>query len=76
MARQEEQMLLDGLDTSRTPPSPGKHKPASNVDDLSVLLDGAENWDWGDMEADFLTPRKKTASPKKVSHLFYDPRSI
>lgn len=31
-----------------------------------MLLDGAENWDWTDMEADFMTPKKKSASPKKV----------
>lgn len=67
------QMLLDGLDHSKQ--SPGKHpEPPSKKnhadDDLSMLLDGAENWDWADMEADFMTPKKKTASPNKVNHLF------
>lgn len=31
-------------------------------DDAAFLLDGAEDWDWDDMNADFLTPKK---SPKK-----------
>ncbi|KAG6382086.1 Dna2-domain-containing protein [Boletus reticuloceps] len=48
--------------------SPTKHKSKENhADDLSLLLDGAENWDWADMEADFLTPKKKSASPTKRS---------
>lgn len=62
------QMLLDGLDTS-THQSPRKRKDRAH-DDLSVLLDGAENWDWTDMEADFMTPIKKAASPSKVVDLF------
>lgn len=78
------QILLDGLDpaiTVRTPTrtkcSPRKHKLADvSKDDLSILLDGAENWDWADMEADFMTPKKKTASPRKVSHFVLGPRSI
>ncbi|KAF8422799.1 DNA replication factor Dna2-domain-containing protein [Boletus edulis BED1] len=50
--------------------SPTKRKSKGNhADDLSLLLDGAENWDWADMEADFLTPKKKSASPTKVSCL-------
>jgi hypothetical protein len=34
-----------------------------------MLLDGAENWDWNDMELDFLTPKKPICgkSPIKVS---------
>jgi DNA replication ATP-dependent helicase Dna2 len=34
-----------------------------------MLLDGAENWDWNDMEADFLTPVKSNSAktPLKVS---------
>lgn len=87
MAMEEDvfmQMLLDGLDTSTTPRtptrtrhSPRKHKSAdASKDDLSILLDGAENWDWADMEADFMTPKKKTASPKKVSRFVLDPHSL
>jgi DNA replication ATP-dependent helicase Dna2 len=26
---------------------------------MAALVDGAEDWDWGEMEADFLTPQKK-----------------
>lgn len=26
--------------------------------DMAALVDGAEDWDWGDMESDFLTPKK------------------
>lgn len=33
-------------------------------EDLSQLLEGAADWDWDDMNADFLTP-KKNASPKR-----------
>jgi DNA replication ATP-dependent helicase Dna2 len=25
---------------------------------MAALVDGAEDWDWGDMESDFLTPKK------------------
>jgi DNA replication ATP-dependent helicase Dna2 len=64
MAQEEDvfvQRLLDGLDSStRT-----KHENHAD-NDLSILLDGAENWDWTDMEADFLTPKKKTVSPNKA----------
>ena len=64
-------MLLDGLDSpTRTKHSAPKENHADN--DLSVLLDGAENWDWTDMEADFMTPKKKTVSPNKA---FFHPQS-
>lgn len=33
-------------------------------EDLAQLLEGAADWDWDDMNADFLTP-KKNASPKR-----------
>lgn len=35
--------------------------PARKFDHLDAagLLDGAENWDWSDMESDFLTPKKR-----------------
>lgn len=67
MAQEEDvfmQRLLDGLDSTTQSPK----KRASN--DLATLLDGAENWDWTDMEADFMTPKKKTASPNKVTLFF------
>ena len=73
------QRLLDDLDTThKTKQSPRKPKPAlqddskeNHVDnDLVMLLDGAENWDWAEMEADFMTPKKKTPSSKKVTHVF------
>ncbi|OAX37312.1 Dna2-domain-containing protein [Rhizopogon vinicolor AM-OR11-026] len=31
---------------------------------MKALLEGAENWDWGDMEDDFLTPKKPRVKPK------------
>ena len=34
------------------------------TEDVSQLLQGAEDWDWDDMNSDFLTP-KKNASPKR-----------
>lgn len=77
MAMEEDvfmQTLLDGLDTSTTPTS-YKSKEINAVD-LSILLDGAENWDWADMEADFMTPKKKSASLKNVSRLVLDPHFI
>lgn len=67
MAQEEDvfmQTLLDGLDS--------KHSDKKNNADnhLAILMDGAENWDWTDMEADFLTPKKKFTSPSKVCPLF------
>ncbi|KAG2362435.1 hypothetical protein BDR07DRAFT_1030989 [Suillus spraguei] len=49
--------------SSIAPQTPSKHagnRPGSysNSIDISMLLDGAENWDWNDMEVDFLTPKK------------------
>lgn len=55
----------------RTPSRNASSSSATRNDDLeiSMLLDGAENWDWNDMEADFLTPKKPNVvhSPLKVS---------
>ncbi|KIK37375.1 hypothetical protein CY34DRAFT_92854 [Suillus luteus UH-Slu-Lm8-n1] len=49
--------------SSIAPPTLSKHagsRPGSHNNnlDISMLLDGAENWDWNDMELDFLTPKK------------------
>ena len=41
-----------------------------NDGDLAMLLDGAETWDWADMEADFMTPKKSHGKAKvRVHHL-------
>jgi DNA replication ATP-dependent helicase Dna2 len=60
--------------SSVAPQTPAKHaagRPGSHSNnlDMSMLLDGAENWDWNDMELDFLTPKKPTCgkTPTKVS---------
>lgn len=60
--------------SSIAPPTPSKHagsRPGSHSNnlDISMLLDGAENWDWNDMELDFLTPKKPNCveTPMKVS---------
>ena len=34
--------------------------------DLDTLLDGAEDWDWDDMNSDFMTPRKSSPVKHKV----------
>ncbi|KAG1804110.1 Dna2-domain-containing protein [Suillus subaureus] len=57
--------------SSIAPQTPSKHaggRPSSHKNnlDVSMLLDGAENWDWNDMEIDFLTP-KKSNSPQTVA---------
>lgn len=45
----------------RLPPSvPVPSEVSSGPDiDMVALVEGAEDWDWGDMEADFLTPKKE-----------------
>lgn len=46
------------------PTIPAARVSASQEDlDMAALLEGAEDWDWSDMN-DFMTP-KKSASPKK-----------
>jgi DNA replication ATP-dependent helicase Dna2 len=59
--------------SSTAPKTPSRNagsRPATrNGDkDISMLVDGAENWDWNDMEADFLTPNKSNSgkTPLKV----------
>lgn len=32
---------------------------AARGENIDSLLDGAENWDWNDMDEDFLTPKKE-----------------
>ena len=60
--------LLSGLDDSffnaAPSPCPSPHKGNAVASDLDIiaLTDGAENWDWDDMELDLLTPtERKTA---------------
>lgn len=58
--------------------SPAKMRKASCVErsaslkendgDLAMLLDGAETWDWTDMEADFVTPKKSPGKNKVCVH--------
>lgn len=43
-------------------PSPSKVFSAGDVD-LTALLEGAEDWNWDDLDSDLLTPKK---SPRKV----------
>ncbi|KAJ7761485.1 DNA replication factor Dna2-domain-containing protein [Mycena maculata] len=56
---------------SKAPPTKRPHKapvatkPVTPVDvDMAALLEGAEDWDWSDMNSDFMSPVKKS-SPKK-----------
>jgi DNA replication ATP-dependent helicase Dna2 len=39
-------------------PVPSFAAPITDDVDMAALVDGAENWDWDDMESDFLTPKK------------------
>lgn len=34
--------------------------------DMAALVDGAESWDWDDMELDFLTPKKERGGKTKA----------
>lgn len=36
-----------------------------------MLLDGAEHWDWNDMEVDFLTPKKSNSGKTPMKVRFY-----
>ncbi|KAJ7863097.1 DNA replication factor Dna2-domain-containing protein [Mycena olivaceomarginata] len=43
--------------------STAKQKPVTPGDvDMAALLEGAEDWDWSDMNSDFISPVKKTAT--------------
>jgi DNA replication ATP-dependent helicase Dna2 len=55
--------------TRETQPKPTSacKNPAQEGDDFSALLDGAEDWNWEDMECDFLTPKKKGTKSTEVS---------
>ena len=46
----------------RVKPAPPLFSAGDNVD-LTALLEGAEDWDWEDMNSDFLSPKK---SPRKM----------
>ena len=43
-------------------------------EDLDALMEGVEDWDWDDMNSDFMTPRKSSPVKPKVSfrHSFRD----
>jgi len=74
MAQEEDvfMRMLDSLDPSaRIKQSSTADVGRASNNDLSTLLDGAENWDWTDMEADFMTPKKK-----KVGRLVRHPRLV
>lgn len=45
--------------------APSVPETHANDDDFDQLLAGAEDWDWNDMNDDFLSPKK--VSPKKKS---------
>jgi DNA replication ATP-dependent helicase Dna2 len=53
--------------TRETQPKPVSacNKSLEDADDFSALLEGAEDWNWEDMESDFLTPKKK-GKPKST----------
>lgn len=62
--------------SSIAPQTPSKHtasRPGShnNNIDISMLLDGAEHWDWNDMEVDFLTPKKSNSGKTPMKVRFY-----
>lgn len=38
--------------------------------DFDALMEGAEDWDWDDMNSDFLTPRKSSPVKPKVTRLY------
>ncbi len=40
--------------------------PAAESIDIGALLDGAEDWDWDDMNSDFMTPQKSSPVKPKV----------
>lgn len=40
---------------------PGSSYVTGDDVDMAALMDGAEDWNWDDMESDFLTPKKDKA---------------
>lgn len=55
--------------TPKNARSPGQAKENVGTEDLAALVEGAEGWDWEDMHADFLTPKKATPRKPKVRRL-------
>ncbi|KAF8066980.1 AAA domain-containing protein [Lyophyllum atratum] len=49
-------------------PSPSKVFSAGVVD-MAALLEGAENWDWDDMNSDIITPKKSPRKSKTKSNV-------
>lgn len=41
-------------------------------EDIDALMEGVEDWDWDDMNSDFMTPRKSSPVKPKVSVLSID----
>ncbi|KAF9458560.1 DNA replication factor Dna2-domain-containing protein [Collybia nuda] len=60
--KQVPKILLKHTQLRTIVPSPSKVFSAGDVD-ISALLEGAEDWDWDDMNSDLPTPKK--ASPRK-----------
>lgn len=56
--------LQDNMDVLVVPKTPVKAHRIQDVN-ISQLMEGAEDWDWDDMNADFLSP-KRLVSPKKA----------
>lgn len=59
------------VEQRKTPVTQGNQSSISqaNEENLDQLLEGAEGWDWNDMDDDFLSPKKvspRKASPKKI----------
>ncbi|KAI6100620.1 Dna2-domain-containing protein [Pisolithus sp. B1] len=62
---------------TRPPTKARRYTDADNMDssrrisdaDMRMLLDGAETWDWADMEADFVTPKRCKSGPAKSKNL-------
>lgn len=52
--------------TPKSTRSPAQTKENGQAEDLVALLEGAEDWDWEDMHADFLTPKKTVPCEQKV----------
>ena len=64
----KKQRHRDGRVTSplalRSPP----RQKCSESENLALLIEGAEGWDWDDMNSDFMTPKKATPRKIKVGH--------
>ncbi|KAJ3575988.1 hypothetical protein NP233_g746 [Leucocoprinus birnbaumii] len=60
-----EKMKSPKFKTPTKPQGLSTTRAATNDLDISGLLDGADDWDWDDMN-DFMTPQKAASSPKKA----------